>query len=226
VYLSPSEASRLRKIYEYSHLGGAEILRVRYPEINLEIDDVIASIVDVPRTKRSKEKNKIGMLLYSPKFLNKAFRDGLGERGFKERRAPFTVELPGYPLKIKGAFKQIDFVKSDVLVEVQFGKYAFMFYDMAKFQYFFNEEHAEVGVEIVPCHGLHREMSSGVSYGEQLVGDIIRLRRHFPAVPVKIILVDVERAELPVQPTEVEEPEEETLHSSERSEGEEMEDEA
>src|SRR5579863_2417937 len=30
-------------------------------------------------------------------------------------------------------------------------------------------------VEIVPCRRLQGEMSSGVSYGEQLVGDILRL---------------------------------------------------
>lgn len=67
-----------------------------------------------------------------------------------------------------------------------------MFYDMAKFQYFFNENKAEVGVEIVPSHALQSEMSSGVSYGEQLVYDIERLKRHFPAVPVKVILVEAD----------------------------------
>lgn len=35
-------------------------------------------------------------------------------------------------------------------------EYAFMFYDMAKFQYFFNENKADVGVEIVPCHDLKK----------------------------------------------------------------------
>lgn len=204
-------------VYEYSHLGGAEILQVRYPEIDKEIDEVIAAIRNVPRTKKSKERTKDGKMLYSPKYLNKAFRDGLHSKGFREKRAPFQVELPKYPLKIRGAFKQIDFVKSDVLVEVQFGKYAFMFYDMAKFQYFFNDEKAEVGVEIVPCHGLHKEMSSGVSYGEQLVGDILRLRRHFPAVPVKIILIDVDEAPRLAKETIAEEPEEATLEASEQA---------
>lgn len=70
-----------------------------------------------------------------------------------------------------------------------------MFYDLAKFQYFFNEAKAEVGVEIVHCHALQSQMSSGVSYGEQLVHDIERLRKHFTAVPVKIILLDVELPE-------------------------------
>jgi len=67
-----------------------------------------------------------------------------------------------------------------------------MLRDMARFQYFFNENKANVGIEIVPCHELHKQMSSGVSYGEQLVYDIERLKRHFPAVPVKIILIDAD----------------------------------
>lgn len=207
----------MKIVYEYSHLGGAEIMQVRYPQINSEINEVIANIRDVPRTKKSKEKSKDGKMLYSPKYLNSAFRQGLHAKDFREKRAPFQVELPKYPLKIRGAFKQIDFVKSDVLVEVQFGKYAFMFYDMAKFQYFFNDEKAEVGVEIVPCHGLHKEMSSGVSYGEQLVGDILRLRRHFPAVPVKIMLIDVDDAAPMAKGMVEDEPEEATLEASEQA---------
>lgn len=50
----------------------------------------------------------------------------------------YTIKIPNSDVEIKGSFKQVDFVKDQVLVEVQFGKYAFMFYDMAKFQYFFN----------------------------------------------------------------------------------------
>ncbi|HDL19279.1 MAG TPA: hypothetical protein ENH29_09510 [Bacteroidetes bacterium] len=60
-----------------------------------------------------------------------------------------------------------------------------------KYLYFFNENKADVRVEIVPCHALHKNMSTGVSYGEQLVDDIERLKRHFLAVPVKVILIDV-----------------------------------
>ncbi len=66
-----------------------------------------------------------------------------------------------------------------------------MFYDIAKFQYFYLESKAIMGVEIVPCHALQSQMSTGVSYGEQLVYDIERLKRHFPAVPVYVILIDV-----------------------------------
>ncbi|MBC8236562.1 BstYI [bacterium] len=181
----------MKIVYEYSHLGGAEILKVRYPEIDREIYKVIEKIT-ANRTKISKEKTMRGRKLVSPKDMNKQFKHEFEKIGYKEIRDRFTIEIPGSDISIPGAFKQIDFVKEKVLVEVQFGKYAYMFYDMAKFQYFFNENKADVGVEIVPCHALHKQMSSGVSYGEQLVYDIERLKRHFPAVSVKLILIDAD----------------------------------
>ncbi len=180
----------LRVVYEYSHLGGTEILRNKFPVQNNEIDDIIRA-VEVPRkTKVSKEKQMKGRLLYDPKLFNKNFKIEFRKRGWDELKSRHVIELPNYPTKIKGAFKQVDFAKDKILVEVQFGKYFAMFYDLAKFQYFFIENKADVGVEIVPCNVLKKQMSSGVSYGEQLVFDIERLRRNFPAVPVKIILVD------------------------------------
>jgi hypothetical protein len=181
----------MKIVYEYSHLGGSEILQVRYPEINQEIYEVIASVT-AARTKVSRERTRKGELLYAPTDMNRQFRKAFRARGFHELRDRYTIIIPNSDVVIPGAFKQIDFVKERVLVEVQFGKYAFMFYDLAKFQYFFNESKADVGVEIVPCYPLKRQMSTGVSYGEQLVYDIERLKRHFPAVPVKVILIDAD----------------------------------
>jgi hypothetical protein len=181
----------MKIIYEYSHLGGSEILQVKYPEINNEIYQVISN-VKAKRIKKSKERNMVGKMLYSPTNMNSQFKNQFHNFGYHEIRDYYTIEIPNHPVQISRSYKQIDFVKQKVLVEVQFGKYAFMFYDMAKFQYFFNENKADVGVEIVPCYYLQREMSSGVSYGEQLIYDIERLKRHFPAVPVKVILIDTE----------------------------------
>ncbi len=181
----------MKIIYEYSHLGGPEILKVRYPNCESEIYEVIAGI-KAKKIKQSKEKTKQGKWLYSPKDINKQFVRSFTDKGYVELRDTYTIKIPESDTNISGAYKQIDFVKRKVLVEVQFGKYAFMFYDMAKFQYFFNENKADVGVEIVPCYELHKQMSTGVSYGEQLVYDIERLKRHFPAVPVKIILVGID----------------------------------
>ncbi len=134
-------------------------------------------------------------LLFSPIDMNNQFRKAFHQRGYSELRDTYTIRLPDSAVEIANAYKSVDFCKDQVLIEVQFGKYPFMFYDLAKFQYFFNENKAQVGVEIVPCHHLHRHMSSGVAYGEQLVFDIERLKRHFPAVPVKVILVDADEQE-------------------------------
>lgn len=181
----------MKKIYEYSHLGGAHILKEDYPEINKAIDEVIAAVINIGKTKISKEKTMRGRRLYAPKKLNAKFKSAFYARGFKELKDKYDITLPKSDIKITGGFKQIDFVKDRVLVEVQFGKYPFMFYDLAKFQYFFNENKADVGVEIVPCHHMQKQMSTGVSYGEHLVYDIERLKRNFPSVPVKVILIDI-----------------------------------
>lgn len=199
----------MRVVYEYSHLGGKQILQVDYPAIFKDIHEVIASITNLEKTKVSREKTMVGRLLFSPGELNRRFEDGFGARGFRELKDRYTIELPNYEKKITGVYKQVDFVKDKILVEVQLGKYFAMFYDIAKFQYFFNENQANVGVEIVPCHHLKKQMSSGVSYGEQLVYDIERLKRHFPAVPVYVLLIDIEpelyeAADLPVEDQEVE----------------------
>jgi len=180
----------MKKVFEYSHLGGLEILKVRYPHIEEEIDEIIKSIKITSRTKESREKTKKGKMLYSPIDMNKTFKNEFRNRGYKELKDFYSISAYNGKYSIN-VFKQIDFLKERVLVEVQFGKYAFMFYDLAKFQYFFNINKADVGVEIVPCYYLHKEMSTGVSYGEQLVNDIERLQRNFPSVPIKVIFVDV-----------------------------------
>jgi len=175
----------MKILHEYSHLGGLEILKVRFPAIDAEIYEIIRG-VEAKRLKISQEKTMLGKELFSPKDMNRQFAEAFREKGYKQLKESYTITIPNSDIVIPGAYKQIDFVKDKVLVEVQFGKYAFMFYDMAKFQYFFNENKADVGVEIVPCHSLYKHMSSGVSYGEQLINDIERLKRHFPAVPVKV----------------------------------------
>lgn len=67
----------------------------------------------------------------------------------------------------------MDFVKNRVGVEVQFGKYAFMVYNVcAKMTIFKNLGLIDVGIEIVPIERFAEEMSTGVSYFEQLVWDL------------------------------------------------------
>lgn len=180
----------MRIVDDYSHLGGKEIICAHHADVEKDINQAISS-VKAHRTKISKEKFRKGRALFSPSEINKSFKKEFAERGFEEIKMYFDIEFKdesGNLKKTKG-FKQVDYSKDRINVEVQFGKYAFMFYDMSKFQQFFNEDKIDAAVEIVPTNLFKRSMSSGVSYGEQLVTDIKRLRRTFPAVPVWIIMV-------------------------------------
>lgn len=67
----------------------------------------------------------------------------------------------------------MDFIKNKLGVEVQFGKYSFMVYNVClKMTIFHNMGFIDVGIEIVPVKELAEDMSSGVSYFEQFVWDL------------------------------------------------------
>ncbi len=59
----------MKVVYEYSHLGGSEILHVHYPECEREINEIICQVA-AQRTKTSREKTMQGRLLYSPRDMN------------------------------------------------------------------------------------------------------------------------------------------------------------
>jgi hypothetical protein len=167
----------MRVAHEYSHLGGAEILQVRYPDIDREIREAIAE-VRIRRTEVGKDKReRMPEIPYSLVSMNQQFREAFGDRGYRE--LPRTCE----PAKLNGGF-----VKGRVLVEVQLTAHFVMFYDTAKFQYFFTEDEAEVGVEIVPSPALYQQILSG----EELVCDIEQIKRHLPVAPMKVILIDTD----------------------------------
>ena len=181
----------MRVVHVYSHLGGSQILKCDFPETDQLIDDVIAATGSDFRTKVSKEKDMEGKRLFSPAEMNRAFKHEFSIRGFRELKRTVVPNVPGWDTsEIQAGTKQIDFVLGRVLVEVQFGKYFAMFYDMAKLEYFYRQNEADVGVEIVPSYRLAKEMSSGVGRGEMLVTDIMGLQRQFPTFPVKIIFVE------------------------------------
>jgi hypothetical protein len=92
----------------------------------------------------------------------------------------------------KGAFREMDFVKGKLGVEVQFGKYAFMVYNVcAKMTIFKKIGHIDSGVEIVPIKQFADEMSTGVSYFEQFVWDLENRGISNIDTPVLILGIDV-----------------------------------
>lgn len=167
----------------YSFNKGREILEATYSAELAEIYEVIASIdSEQHRTKINNEKTMMGKLIYSPPSLNKAFKQAFNATGWGSHREAciyptqyYTAEYqPPIPSPRKpDAFREMDQVKNKVGVEVQFGKYSFMVYNVAaKMTIFRKLGVIDVGVEIVPIKAFAASMSTGVSYFEQFVWDL------------------------------------------------------
>lgn len=193
----------------YSHLNGYEWLQVRRPGFWQEIEDTIASINGASyRTKVSKEKGMVGKLLYDPAALNTAFKDSLEAKLWKESRVNYWVsddaKLIRETLSLKPAeqhteiiargktpirsYNQTDFVKDRVAIEVQFGKYSFIAYDLfVKHLAFYVGDKIDCGVEILPMKSMQAEMSSGPGYYEGALYDLVRQGRGVPAVPLVLV---------------------------------------
>lgn len=170
----------------YSHLNGQEYLLVHKPELWNEILEVIESVdAESLRTKISKEIRMVGKALYNPIGINKAYKALLCARGWKESRVSYWVtrseklirktlqmppDLQKVTIEAEGeeairSYNQTDFVKDRVAIEVQFGKYAFVAYDLfVKHLAFYVGDHIDVGIEILPMKSMQKEMSSGPSY--------------------------------------------------------------
>ena len=94
-------------------------------------------------------------------------------------------EIEAVGLRPIFSWNQTDFVKDRIAVEVQFGKYAFVAYDLfVKHMAFFVGDIIDVGIEILPMKALQQHMSSGVAYYESELYNLIREGRGVPAVPL------------------------------------------
>jgi len=199
----------LRIATHYSHLNGLEFLLVHKPALWNEIQTVIATVdAAACRTKISKEARTKDQVFYSPIDMNKAMRANFRDHGWSERRTSYWVTSDArlirktmnmQPAQQKEeiaasgetpilSYNQTDFVKERVAVEVQFGKYAFVAYDLfVKHMAFYVGDVIDVGVEILPMKELQQEMSSGVAYYEGELYNLIREGRGVPAVPLVLI---------------------------------------
>lgn len=193
----------------YSHLNGYEWLMHHHPNLWQEVLDVIANVNAANhKTKVSKEKGMVGKMLYAPIEMNSALKAGLDQRGWSEERTSYWVtkdaklirktmhmDAPTQKAEIEAAgetpifsYNQTDFVKDRVAVEVQFGKYSFVAYDLfVKHLAFFVGDKIDLGIEILPMKALQSEMSSGPGYYEGELYNLIREGRGVPAVPLILI---------------------------------------
>ena len=202
----------MKIIETYSHLNGLEFLMVHQPKLWEEIKKVIAAVdAEGCKTKISKEKTKTGKLLYSPIEMNSCFKRLLSAKNWDESRVSYwvtkseklirktlTMSADEQKQEIEHAgdtpifsYNQTDFVKSRVAIEVQFGKYAFVAYDLfVKHLAFYIGDKIDVGIEILPMKSLQAHMSSGVPYYEGELYNVIRQGRGVPAVPLVILGIE------------------------------------
>ena len=196
----------------YSHLNGLEFLIVHKPTLWKEIQAVIAAVdARKCKTKVSKEKTMKGALLYSPIDMNAAFKNNLRSKKWGESRVSYwvtrseklirkTLAMPAKEQKeeIEAAgetpifsYNQTDLLKDRVAVEVQFGKYSFVAYDLfVKHLAFYVRDQIDVGIEILPMKSLQSQMSSGVAYYEGEFYNVVRQGRGVPSVPLVIIGIE------------------------------------
>ena len=170
----------MKIVGEYSFNNGKQVITQKYSKELVDLQSILTQVNAAQhKTKTSKEKTMQGKMLYSPPSLNKAIRTGFLKAGWNKQRVPCAYPtqycVQGYqmPQVSKRAFREIDFIKNKFGVEVQFGKYSFMVYDVcAKMPIFHKMGFINAGIEIVPVKELADEMSSGVSYFEQFVWDL------------------------------------------------------
>jgi hypothetical protein len=193
----------------HSHLNGFEWIVVHQKPLWKEINSIVSAVdASQHKTKVSKEKGMLGRRLYAPKELNAEFGAEFRRAGWCESRTGYWVtedyalirrtmqlsaeeqrrEIEAAGKRPIYSYNQTDFVKNRVAVEVQFGKYSFIAYDLfVKHLAFYVGDTIDVGIEILPMKTMQEHMSSGPGYYEGALYDIARQGRTVPAVPLVLV---------------------------------------
>ena len=202
----------------YSHLNGYEYMLVHRKPLWDEIENAINSIDANLYTKISKAKPSEGEIFYNQKAINKEFESILFPLQWKSVTTHYYVtgdietarEISGIRekdeqkrvIEDKGfvAYRtnnQVDFVKDRVAIEVQFGKYFSVAYDLhVKHTFFFLRNDIDVGIEIVPTRAMCLKMDTGVAWFENEVANVIREGRSNPTVPIVMIGIEPEEIKI------------------------------
>ena len=192
----------LRIVASYSFNKGEEFIESNHAALLAEVREIIAGVgARQHKTKSSKEKTMTGRMLYSPTSLNRAFKAGFTEKDWTSAKIeceyPTEFYTGGYKPKIlrSGAFREMDFLKGQLGIEVQFGKYAFMVYNgCAKMTIFKKRGFIDAAVEIVPIKEFADQMSTGVSYFEQFAWDL--KERGVADIDVPVLILGIHSEEV------------------------------
>ena len=184
----------MRIVETHSHFNGFEHLLVHKPQLWQEIKDVIQEAGEnTSWTTVSKERSADGLSQYNPVEMNKEFKRLLEEKKWTESWIAMSSDEQKEEIEQAGSkpissYSQTDFVKDRVAIEAQFGKYSFGAYDLfVKHLAFYMGDKIDVGIAILPMKQLQNQISSGASYYEGELYNVIRQGRGVPAVPLVIV---------------------------------------
>lgn len=196
---------------KYSHINSEEYLIVHQKLIYEEVKDIIHSVnASKFKVKASNKEEMQGESLYNPKGLKTEFKRLFSQRNWEGKvnlRYYVTTDYPTMQklttlpldeqkkLLVKRGVrspiyssKQIDFTKSRVGMEVQFGAYDSVAYDLfIRFPLFYKCDIIDVGIEILPMKSMQSEMPTEIAYYEGEVYNVLRHGRNNPPVPLLIM---------------------------------------
>lgn len=177
-----------------------------------EIENAIHSINANNFIKYSKDKAKFGKPLYDQKSINKQFKNILFPLGWSSVKTPYYITgdidtaktiatirdkerqrqiIRNNGFEAYSTSNEVDFVKDRVAVEVQFGKYFSVAYDLhVKHTFYFLHDDIDVGIEIIPTRAMMLKMDTGAAWFENEVANVIREGRSNPTVPIVMIGIE------------------------------------
>lgn len=202
----------MRIANQYNHLNAREYLIVNKQSQYNEITHSITNLDANQFLKISCDVSKLGKVFYSQADINRAIKDTLYADMWRERRIEYYVtgdeettreiinvfdkeeqkrKLEEKALSFYSTFNQVDFQKERVAVEVQFGKYFSVAYDLhVKHTFFYSRNDIDVGIEIIPTKAMEEHMDTGVPWFENEVTNVIREGRTNPPVPILILGIE------------------------------------
>jgi hypothetical protein len=189
----------MRLVAQYSHKNGLTEISQRHANLLAEAHSVIKAVNALGlETNPSPRSDESSRLPDQSAVLGGAFQRELFAKGWTKltlscgSSAAFHFGSQVAVPNPASEFRVLDFVKSRLGVEVQFGKPPLPVCSVcASMTIFHNLGHIECGVEIVPVKALALEMSSGVSYFEQFVWDLRQRGVADIDIPVLILGIDV-----------------------------------
>lgn len=159
----------MKIVEHHSHLNGREHILVHKPEIWQDVVETI-SLVDAEACRSSlpSDSDAADCRRFSLQILNRRFHEAFQGRGWHESHSEHS--------------------KDRVSVKVHFGRDVFPpFHVLATHMALYVGDAIDVGVEILPVEAMSSQMSSGISYYEGELYNVISQGRGVPAVLLVLI---------------------------------------